>query len=238
MQHLCLTLPTLVQNLALDEALLLEAEDGRSGEILRFWQWPSWAVVLGAGGVVAEDVEVDACQRDGVPMFRRSSGGGTVLLGPDCLLYTLILGMEKLPLLQQIGSSYQFILGRIADGLRDLEPNIELAGTSDLATGGRKFSGNSQQRKRQFLLHHGTILHGMDLSQVGRYLKLPPRQPDYRGQRRHDEFLMNLRTEPQEIQSRIRSIWQAVDERRAWPQERVIQLLDERYLQPEWIFRR
>ncbi|HLW67480.1 MAG TPA: lipoate--protein ligase family protein [Gemmataceae bacterium] len=238
MQHLSLTLPTLPENLALDEALLLEAEDGRSDEILRFWQWPSWAVVLGAGGVVSDDVESEACEKDGVPIFRRSSGGGTVLLGPGCFLFTLVLNMERRPELQQIGSSYRFILTRVAASLRDLESNIELAGTSDLAILGRKFSGNSQQRKRRVLMHHGTILHGMDFSQVSRYLQLPPRQPDYRGRRAHEEFLMNLRLETSEIQSRIRSVWQATVERHDWPQERVAQLTHERFGQRDWINRR
>jgi lipoate-protein ligase A len=238
MQYLSVTLPTLPENLALDESLLLDAEDGRSDEILRIWQGPNWAVVLGAGGVVADDVEVDECQRDGVPIFRRSSGGGTVLIGPGCLLFSLVLNMEKRPELQQVRTSYWFILSRVADALRDLQPNIELAGTSDLAIAGKKFSGNSQQRKRLFVLHHGTILFGMDLSQIGRYLKLPPRRPEYRGERNHEEFLINLRVAPEEIQSRIRSIWHATDERLDWQNEHLTQLLQEKYVRSDWILRR
>ena len=53
MQLLDLTLPTLADNLALDEALLLQAEAG-GPEALRFWEWPSYAVVIGAGGKWAE----------------------------------------------------------------------------------------------------------------------------------------------------------------------------------------
>src|SRR5262245_38971942 len=72
-----LTLPGAAENLALDEALLLEAEAGRGGEVLRFWEWPEPAVVLGSAGVVADDVDDPACTADGVPVLRRSSGGGT-----------------------------------------------------------------------------------------------------------------------------------------------------------------
>ena len=42
------TLGALAENLALDEALLLAAEAG-GPEVLRLWEWPSPAVVLGAG---------------------------------------------------------------------------------------------------------------------------------------------------------------------------------------------
>src|SRR5437764_716289 len=73
------TLPLLAENLALDEALLLEAETG-GPEVLRVWQWPSSAVVLGAGGRIADDVCEERCRADGVPLARRASGGGTVLL--------------------------------------------------------------------------------------------------------------------------------------------------------------
>ena len=50
------------ENLALDEALLLAAEGG-GDEVLRFWELPQYAVVLGAGGVLADDVDEAACTR-------------------------------------------------------------------------------------------------------------------------------------------------------------------------------
>src|SRR5437667_5341974 len=90
MRFLDLTLPTAAENLALDEALLLEAEAGRGGEVLRLWEWSRYAVVLGAGCRLAE-VDEAACAADAVPILRRASGGGTVLLGPGCLCYTLVL---------------------------------------------------------------------------------------------------------------------------------------------------
>src|SRR6185437_14246053 len=52
-----LTLPTAEENLALDEALLLEAEAGRRGETLRLWEHPHPAVVLGAGCRLLDDVD-------------------------------------------------------------------------------------------------------------------------------------------------------------------------------------
>src|SRR5438309_11265473 len=94
MHHLDLTLPTLAENLALDEALLLDAETG-GPEVLRLWQWPRHAVVLGAGGKLADDVYEDACRADGVPILRRSSGGGSVLLGSGCLLFSLVLRLDR-----------------------------------------------------------------------------------------------------------------------------------------------
>src|SRR5438094_6402344 len=132
MEYLDLPLPSVAENLALDEALLLRAEAGDGDEVLRFWEWHSPGVILGAGCRLAEDVDEVACQADQVPIFRRSSGGGTVLLGPGCLCYSLVLSYERDPALHEIQSSFRFILGRVRDGLLGIHPGVELAGTSDL----------------------------------------------------------------------------------------------------------
>src|SRR5262245_30654005 len=172
-----LTLPTLAANLALDEALLLEAEAGTGGEVLRFWEWPHLAVVLGAGGQIALDVNEPVCSTDRIPILRRASGGGTVLLGRGCLLFSLVLRYGRAAELRHINASYRYILGRMAAAFQSVASDVEHAGISDLAIAGRKCSGNAQQRKRDYLLHHGTLLYDFDLPLMSRYLRSPPRQP-------------------------------------------------------------
>jgi lipoate-protein ligase A len=238
MRFLDLTLPTAAENLALDEALLLEAEAGRCEELLRFWECSRYAVVLGAGGVLADDVEESACVAVDVPILRRASGGGTVLLGPGCLCYSLILSFERGPAVREIASSYEYILTRIGEALADLMPGMTHEGTSDLSGGGQKVSGNAQQRKRNHLLHHGTLLYRFDLSAVGRYLKMPVRQPDYRAQRDHVAFLKNLTASAEDLMRRIRIAWDADTQYREWPQSEVQRLVEEKYTQDGWTRRR
>jgi lipoate-protein ligase A len=238
MQFLDLTLPSAVANLALDEGLLLEAEAGPGGELLRLWEWPDVAVVLGSGGVLGEDVDEDACAADGVPVLRRSSGGGTVLLGRGCLLFSLILAFDRSPALAAVRPSYGYILERLSEALADLVPGLGPAGISDLAVGGRKVSGNAQQRKRHVLLHHGTLLYDFDLACIGRYLRAPARQPAYRAGRDHLDFVMNLPCPGAELRRRLRGAWQAEEERSAWPQEMVAELVKSKYSTAAWVRRR
>jgi lipoate-protein ligase A len=238
MQFLDLTLSSLAENLALDEALLLEAEDDRGGEVLRVWEWLQPAVVLGSGCRLAEDTDPTTCRADGVPILRRASGGGTVLLAAGCLCYSLVLSYDRDPALREIRSSYCYILGRIRAALSEILPAIACAGTSDLAVDGRKFSGNAQQRKRRFLLHHGTLLYHFDLDTVGRYLRLPARQPDYRCGRDHEAFLTNLPTDAGELRRCLQAAWHARTETGAWPRELIRQLTAEKYNRAEWIERR
>jgi lipoate---protein ligase len=238
MDFLDLTLETPAADLALDEALLLEAEAGRSGEVLRVWERPQFAVVLGSGCKLVEDVKEAACERDGVPVLRRSSGGGTVLLGQGCLLFSVVLRMEQAAELAAIHSSYAYILGRVVDALRSGVTGIEAAGISDLAVRGLKFSGNAQQRKRHHLLHHGTLLYAFPLEVVSTYLHMPQRQPEYRQNREHYTFLCNLPIGGEELVARLRQAFGADQDLETWPAELVQQLVVDKYASRDWTRRR
>lgn len=237
MYFLDLTLPSAAENLALDEALLLHAEE-HGGEVLRFWEWPEPLVVLGAASRLADDVEVLACRRDGVPILRRASGGGTVLLNRGCLVFSLVLAYQRTPALGEVRSSYAFILGQLRAALSALIPDIECAGTSDLARLGRKISGNSQQRKRGHLLHHGTILYDFDTSLLDRYLTMPQRQPDYRAQRAHVDFVANLSLSAADLRTCLLKCWQAEQPQDDWPKDLVQRLVAEKYVRDDWTRRR
>lgn len=236
MRWLDRTLGSAAENLALDEALLLEAEAGHGGEVLRLWEWPERAVVLGSGGKLVEDVDPEACAKDGVPVLRRSSGGGTVLLGRGCLCFSVILAYERDPALTEIRSSYLYILERVVAGFG--RAGLAIEGISDLTLEGQKFSGNAQQRKREHLLHHGTILYDFDLAAVSRYLRQPVRQPEYRADRPHGEFIRNLGESRGWLVERLRGVWDADTPSDDWPVETVRRLVREKYSLAEWVRRR
>lgn len=238
MQLLDLTLPDPAENLALDEALLLAAEEGTGGEVLRLWEGPVEAVVVGAGGSVRIDVNVEACAADGVPILRRASGGGTVVIGPRCLCFAVVLRTDRDPAMGMIQSSARHVMGRVLDAVRPLVPAATIEGVSDLAVAGRKFSGSAQQRKRRHLLHHGTLLCGFDLDRVSRYLHPPERQPDYRRNRPHGEFVTNLPADAATLKQLLVTEWQPEGDHGPLPMARVRELVAEKYGQVEWNRRR
>jgi lipoate---protein ligase len=232
------TAPSLDANLALDEALLLAAEAGEGCEVLRFWEWPAPAIVLGAGGSVAIDVNEAACRPDGITLHRRASGGGTVLLGRGCLLFSLILAYDRAAELRDVIASYRWLLGRVRDALRPVAP-LDFAGTSDLAWAGRKVSGNAQQRKARHLLHHGTLLYGFDLPAVARYLNPPEREPPYRAGRPHADFVTNLPTDAETLKRLLAAAFcAATGEVISQTFERVSGLVEEKYATDAWVRRR
>ena len=192
------------ENLALDDALFRLMECGAQEEALRLWESPAPVVVVGRSGVISNEVQEEACARDGVAVLRRASGGGAVLLGPGCLSFSWHLPLGKYPELRKVRLSYELVLGCLVRALA--VPGLEIRGLSDLAIGGRKVSGNAQRRGRGALLHHGTLLYDVEPRWVEKYLKQPFRQPDYRSGRRHGDFLANLPLSCGQIRTRLARI--------------------------------
>lgn len=239
MHFLDLALPSPAENLALDEALLEAAEAGELiGDVLRLWEMPQVAVILGRSSRAADEVELSAARHLNVPVLRRASGGAAVVAGPGCLMYSIILryeGREHLRLLDEV---HRHVLGVIRDGLARLISGVEHVGICDLAVRGRKFSGNSLRCKRDHLLYHGTLLCNFDLALVARLLKMPPRQPAYRDGRSHSDFLTNIVVPAGEIRAALAAAFAADVPLLKWPHARTTQLVATRYSQPAWNLQR
>jgi len=107
-------------------------------------------------------------------------------------------------------------------------------GISDLAIDARKFSGNAQYRKSRALLIHGTFLLDFDLSLIGRYLQLPSKQPAYRQNRSHLEFLTKLPVRSAELRERLQESWSARTALDKIPIDRIDMLVQQRYGGKEW----
>ena len=241
MKILDLTFPTPAENLAGDEALLQSAESGESGEVLRFWESPTHFVVVGYANKVATEVNVAACEARNVPILRRCSGGGTVVQGPGCLNYALVLRITDDRPTHSIQAANQFIMERnreaVTSALRTPHSTLRVEGHTDLAVGDLKFSGNSQRRQRNYLLFHGTFLLHFDLSLVSELLHLPSLRPAYRQSRPHDEFVTNLKLEATAIKQAIVKTWQARETLENVPLATINSLVRSKYERRDWNFK-
>jgi lipoate-protein ligase A len=253
MRYLDLTLSSPAENLACDEALLDWCESGDGGETLRFWESTELFVVVGYANKVATEVNVAACEARKIPILRRCSGGGTVVQGPGCLNYTLVLPITKDGPLHSIAVANQFIMRRNRaalemvgrdtpcmphdGGQRTARPTIAIRGHTDLAIGGRKFSGNSQRRRKHFLLFHGTFLLNFDLALVGDVLRMPSKQPDYRESRKHTDFLTNINASAEKVKAALQKAWDAGSPLLDPPLEKIAALARKKYLTIEWNFK-
>jgi lipoate---protein ligase len=238
MRLLARSLDTPAENLALDEALLEQAEAGAGpSEVLRLWELSSPCVVVGRSSRVAVEVNVAACEQAGISILRRCSGGAAVVTGPGCLMYSVVLAYQMRPALRMLDQAHCFVLSVMCQALSRLVPDVRIQGTSDLTYGDRKFSGNSLRCKRDHLLYHGTILYDFPLELISRCLTAPPRQPDYRQQREHAAFVENFPATQERLHQCIREAWGTDELLEAWPVRKVSELVADRYSQASWNLR-
>lgn len=193
------------ENVFYDQALLESAESGGSEETLRFWESDRFFIVLGRISRLRDDVMAKEADKDNINIVRRISGGGTVLQGPGCLNYSLVLSYQRDPSLKNIRASYDFILGKICGALKAINIEAMPKPLSDIVSSDKKFSGNAQARRRRYMLHHGTILYDFPIEMIERYLAIPKEQPLYREGRSHRDFLTNIDKDPRYIKEAIAS---------------------------------
>ncbi|MBI1323918.1 lipoate--protein ligase family protein [bacterium] len=230
--------------IAADEALLVACEQNLLAphtSAMRLWQQRSWAVVLGASGRVADDVHAEECRRRGVPVARRSSGGGTVLLGPGTACLAWVLPLAEFPSDQRDVRVLQVsVLERVAERFRQALPGLEVVASGDWAIAGRKCAGSAQRRMKTHVLVHLSILNRLPLAEVRRFLAEPSRRPEYRSERTHDDFLTNLDIEPTRLYEYLSSFPEISERREEFPKHLSLladRLADERFRLSEWTYR-
>ncbi len=237
LRHLFLTADRIETNLAIDEALLVGAEERGLGPVLRIWEPTSLAVVLGASGRLAEDVDRSLCRAEGIAIARRSSGGGTVVVGPGTLNVTLVLPIDAAPGLNAVDTAHSYVLDRLARTIRRFGPAVEVRGLGDLTLNDRKFAGSAQRRLRRNFLVHTSILYDLPIATIARYTRLPRRQPDYRAGRSHDDFLAHLNLCRADLLSAVKSAWPAdptVSEPLILPDDLIARLVLEKFGDSAW----
>ncbi|WP_284746531.1 lipoate--protein ligase family protein [Amycolatopsis sp. RTGN1] len=152
-------------NLAFDEALLRVAPES---PVLWLWRNPV-CVVVGRGQRIAREVRVEECARDGVPVLRRASGGGTVFHDPGNLNVTLVLpGPTDRPL---------ETLGKVMSAAVDQLGLVPRIGDRGLFIDDAKLCGFAVFRTKTGLLAHSTLLVETSAALVGRYLTSAPADP-------------------------------------------------------------
>jgi len=236
MHLLDITLKTVIENIAFDEALLMHSEQ-TGKQFLRFWSPQQYAVVMGRSGKLEQETDVDYCRHHQIPVYRRPSGGGTILTGPGCLMYAIILNSNRNPYLKEIQGCHDLVLGEMKKAFRKINIPCDILGVSDLTVGDLKFSGNSLRLKRDSILYHGTLLCEFDLKRISHALRPPAKQPDYRQNRPHAKFVTNLNHPVPRVQSAVVEHWNPAHQQvKVAPQIQAFhdELMAEKYQDANW----
>ncbi|XP_042498673.1 putative lipoate-protein ligase A isoform X2 [Macadamia integrifolia] len=148
-------------------------------------------IVMGVSGKPSELLDIKLVLQDKVPVVRRFTGGGTVVVDPGTIFVTFICNKDAVPsvelyprpIMSWSGLIYEDVFRGIADfHLRE----------NDYVFGDRKFGGNAQSISRRRWIHHTSFLWDYEVRNMA-YLKVPRRAPDYRSARSHVEFVCHMK---------------------------------------------
>jgi lipoate-protein ligase A len=158
----------------LDSQLLYHALPrlGREGLFLLAPAGPY--VCIGCHQDVDQDIDLDYCRTNNIPVFRREVGGGGVYLDGQQLFYQLVLHKDH-PLAQGNKEDfYRRLLAPVAKAYGDLGVPTEYKPVNDIITAGRrKISGNGAAEIADHLILVGNIIMDFDYETMVRVLKVP-----------------------------------------------------------------
>ncbi|HHN81003.1 MAG TPA: lipoate--protein ligase family protein [Methanomicrobia archaeon] len=157
--------------MGIDEALLEARVEGSIGDLVRFYQFYPSAVTLGRFQRIDASVRRDVCEREGIDITRRTTGGGTVFHdAAGEITYAVIMAVP--PDLDTITRSYERICSGLVAALDVLGIEAVFSPINDVVIGTKKISGSAQTRRRGILLQHGTLLYKTDIEQMARVLNV------------------------------------------------------------------
>ena len=162
-----------------------------SGFYFNIYEPQDYNIILGRSRTLSEDVFEEKCMEDNVKVWKRISGGGTVLLAPGMFVWDMIIP-TKSQILNQ--NKWFKLFSQWVISILELYgiKKIEIKGVSDLTIDNRKISGTSLFIGKNKVLYHGTLLLDIDTKLFDKYLKYPDVTPEYRKGRAHSEFVTTL----------------------------------------------
>jgi len=165
-------------NMATDEAVLRARINDVVPNTVRFYRWNPSAVSIGKFQNLENEVQVENCEKCGVHVVRRITGGGAVYHdAQDELTYSVIAKRTDLRARDIIGV-YARIYAGLAEALKTLgimadfnEGNAKTC--PNLTVNGRKISGSAQCHKGGVVLQHGTLLVRVKFEKMFELLRVP-----------------------------------------------------------------
>jgi lipoate-protein ligase A len=147
-------------------------------------------IVLGRSNSMIEDVVKKNALSPEIEILKRPSGGEAVILSPNMLVVAI-----KMPLAKGLKPNFYFTKanGVIIDSLKEIGvKNLHTKGISDISIEDKKILGSAIFRGPTFMFYHAVLNISENVEIIGKYLKHPKREPDYRKGRKHTEFVTSL----------------------------------------------
>jgi lipoate-protein ligase A len=185
-------------NMATDEAIMQGIIDGHSKNTVRFYTWNPSAVSIGYFQGIREEVNLEECEKLGIDVVRRRTGGGAVFHDSKGeFTYSLVISENHEIAQGDYIKSFENLSKGIIMGLNKLGVKAVFSPINDLTVNGKKISGNAQTRRSGVILQHGTILIRTSPEMIFRVLKVS-------NEKMSDKMLLNFLDRVTNIEKEIK----------------------------------
>lgn len=168
----------------------LKILSSESGEDYIIWQPDDIYIVLGRSNYPDKSLKEDLVLKDKVKVLKRPSGGETVVLTPNMLVFSIKISAEKLQHPKSIFNTINSSL--ITEFSNKGVSDVHSRGISDLSIGEQKILGSSMYLKDNVYFYHAVLNISEKPDFISQYIKHPSREPDYRKGRDHSKFITSL----------------------------------------------
>jgi len=156
------------------------------------WKPEKTYIVLGTSNKPEEALHEENIIRDHIQVYKRPSGGQSVVLTSNTLVISVLKIESELKAPKTI---FHKINSLIIEALEQLGvKELSHRGISDIAIREKKILGSSMYRNKEKNFYHAVLNISESTETFERYLKHPVKEPDYRKGRTHKDFVSSLKS--------------------------------------------
>ncbi|NHZ87106.1 MAG: hypothetical protein GWP19_14740 [Planctomycetia bacterium] len=161
------------------------------------WKPVKTCVVLGRSNNPNDSLNLDNIINDNIPVYKRPSGGETVLLSNKMLVISIAINQTNFKSGKSIFKDYN---NRIISVIESLGvQDLGFKGISDITINDLKILGSAIYQNKFVVFYHAVLNVNESTSLIEKYLKHPKREPDYRNNRNHKDFVTSIAQEKNNI---------------------------------------
>jgi lipoate-protein ligase A len=235
--------------LSIDDALPLSLSRHGSPPILHLYVFRPSAIV-GKYQDIEAALRLDRCRDRGIEYNRRSTGGGTVIMGPKVVAFGLGINIDQPGLGKGIAGIFESLSAVLIRALQDLGIKAGFRPKNDIEVDGRKIAGLSATLETErAILFHASLLVDFDIPLMLDIMNQPPLKLYDKGYSCFSQRITTIREQlghDIDMEPVIEAIENALsqkfgvsieeDEPDRWEKESIKDSVNKRYTNPNWIF--
>ena len=152
-------------------------------------------VCIGYHQDLEQEVDLEFCRENNVPIFRREVGGGAVFLDGNQMFFQLILKRDNPVAPKRIDAFYQKFLKPVIDAHHRIGIQAKYKPVNDLIVQNRKISGTGAGEIGDCIVFVGNLILDFDYETMARVLKIPDEKFRDKVKKTIEENLSTIRRE-------------------------------------------